>query len=113
MARNDDSTRTAELRKGTTDLFILTLAASEPVYGQGLLDDERTGAFMRAGSVYPALGRLEKSGDLASEWIEPDGGRKRRMYVITDQGRHTLGVLTTEWDQLDSSLRPMWAANSA
>lgn len=53
--------------------------------------------------IYPALKRLEKAG-LAVGRDDPNGGRSRRLYELTEAGHHALrewllapGELTVEW----------------
>jgi DNA-binding PadR family transcriptional regulator len=41
------------------------------------------------GQIYPELKRLEESGWIAGEHV-PNGGRARRVYRITDEGRQAL-----------------------
>ena len=44
------------------------------------------------GTLYKALGRLEKTGYLASRWEDPDdvdlGRPRRRLYHVTAEGEH-------------------------
>jgi PadR family transcriptional regulator PadR len=44
-----------------------------------------------AGGLYRLLHGLERDGSLRSSWTEnPEGGPARRVYELTDSGRHTL-----------------------
>ena len=44
-------------------------------------------AGIRAGTVYPVLARLERSGWLQSRWeADPGGGERRRLYRLTGVG---------------------------
>jgi len=47
-------------------------------------------AKIKSGSIYYALSKLEKSGDIALVREETTGSRVRRIYEITEQGRHEL-----------------------
>ena len=42
------------------------------------------------GMLYPLLHRLSRLGYVTTEWRTPDEGRRRRYYVITDDGRAAL-----------------------
>ena len=49
------------------------------------------------GTLYKALGRLERAGLLASEWEDPDiaaeeGRPRRRLYHVTDLGEKALAA---------------------
>src|SRR5882672_11082648 len=51
------------------------------------------------GTLYKALGRLERAGLLASEWEDPDtaaeeGRPRRRLYHVTDLGEK---AVATSW----------------
>jgi DNA-binding PadR family transcriptional regulator len=53
------------------------------------------------GTLYKALGRLERAGLLASEWEDPDiaaeGGRpRRRLYHVTDLGEKAMAASRAE-----------------
>jgi PadR family transcriptional regulator PadR len=88
--------------KGHLDLLLLQVLDDEPAHGYQVvcgLRDRSDGAFSLAeGTVYPALHRLERQGLLASEWDE-HGGRRRRVYRLTPQGRGSLQARRTEWTQ--------------
>jgi DNA-binding PadR family transcriptional regulator len=87
--------------RGHLDLLILaTLGKTGPTHGYGLiaaLRDGSDGAFdLPEGTVYPALHRLEKSGDVTSAWTV-DSGRKRRVYELTAAGEASLAAKRIEW----------------
>ena len=46
--------------------------------------------------MYPALHRLEQDRLVTSEWAEV-GGRRRRVYRLTDKGRSALHERRREW----------------
>jgi PadR family transcriptional regulator, regulatory protein PadR len=89
---------TAWLR-GFLDVCLLGLLRQGEAYGyelMGRLDDHGIGA-VPGGSLYPALLRLEKRGDVASEWRAGDGGPGRKYYALTAQGRATLQHDVRAW----------------
>jgi DNA-binding PadR family transcriptional regulator len=78
-----------------------------------LRDDEGAKLLTAHGTLYKALGRMEKAGLLASVWEDPDaaaaeGRPRRRLYEITAAGRAALasvprpdgatGRLDTGWN---------------
>jgi DNA-binding PadR family transcriptional regulator len=54
---------------------------------------------LKQGTLYPVLYRLEEAGLLRAEW-EADNGRRgprRRIYHLTDKGRHDLARHREAW----------------
>ena len=80
-------------RSSRTPLVILGLLCTEPMSGYELKGAiERTvGHFWSEsyGQIYPALKRLEEQGLVTSQDAS-QGGRKRKVYTITDGGRERL-----------------------
>lgn len=94
---------TRESLGGQLDLLLLSALSSEPAHGYAVIEEVRRrseGQFdLPESSVYPALHRLEQDRLLASEWAEV-GGRRRRVYRLTDKGRSALGRRRREWQRL-------------
>lgn len=90
-----------QLRKGSTDLLILSILQAEPKYGYQIMQEikqDSNGYFdMTAALLYPALKRLETDGMVTSEWQVATGKRERKYYEITDQGRKTLTKRRGDW----------------
>ena len=55
---------------------------------------------MRAGSLFPALHRLEERGWLSSHWGDSENNRKARYYEMTAAGRKQLRAETDNWDRV-------------
>jgi PadR family transcriptional regulator PadR len=86
-----------ELRRGLLVLAVLSQLGKEQ-YGYALLKrlaDE--GMQMDQGTLYPLLRRLESQGLLQSNWSVETGGRPRRYYVVSAEGRKVLSRLKSEW----------------
>lgn len=72
----------------------------EPHYGYSLRKAlVAAGLPVEEGTLYPLIRRLEAQGLLASEWEEV-GGRERRQYRLTADGRHALASLGSDWADL-------------
>jgi DNA-binding PadR family transcriptional regulator len=89
-----------ELR-GHLDLLLLAvLQRTGPTHGYALiaaLREQSQGAFdLPEGTVYPALHRLERSGEVASRW-STDAPRRRRVYELTSAGQAALRAKHTDW----------------
>jgi DNA-binding PadR family transcriptional regulator len=99
--------------RGHLDLVLLGILSQSPGHGYAVITAlrERSGGFLDLpeGSVYPALHRLEDLGLLASEWA-PVGGRRRRIYSVTEKGAVSLAQERRDWRSLvaavDAALRP-------
>src|SRR6476661_7181897 len=55
---------------------------------------------LKEGSLYPALYRLEASGEVKAEWESEAHGRRgarRRIYCLTAKGRRKLDASRAEW----------------
>ncbi|MDQ6910991.1 MAG: helix-turn-helix transcriptional regulator [Actinomycetota bacterium] len=93
--------------RGHLDLVLLAVLAREPLHGYSLIGalKARTDGVLDLpeGSVYPALHRLEDLGFVASEWRSV-GGRRRREYRITDDGRAALASELREWSRLAGAI---------
>ena len=92
-----------ELRRGSLTVAVLAALRVEQ-YGYTLrktLDDK--GLVVEEGTLYPLLRRLESQGLLTSEWRE-EGGRNKRFYRLSPEGRQMLKQLLAEWKGLNNSL---------
>jgi transcriptional regulator len=90
-----------ELLKGTLDLLILRTLTLRPMHGSAIAERisqvTRNAFQVKAGSLFPALHRLEQQGLLAGEWTETPEGRRVRQYTLTTDGRRRLAVEKNTW----------------
>jgi len=90
-----------ELKKGSTELLILSLLEARPRHGYeiGKLIEVRSGGKLqfRIASLYPMLCRLEDRGLIAGRWVEREGERRRRFYRLTGEGRRMLRRERAMW----------------
>lgn len=64
---------------------------------------EQTGRAVRMNQIHAALQRLEEKGMVVSDMSEPTaerGGRRKRLFMVTDFGRQTLQDIQTVRDSL-------------
>jgi DNA-binding PadR family transcriptional regulator len=77
--------------RGWIQLLTLRVINEEPMHGYQLINEMEgrnlveTGRF-ETGSIYTILNRMEKADLLASEKVEADSGRIRRVYSVTQKG---------------------------
>src|SRR3981081_3376411 len=93
-----------ELLKGTLDLLILRTLELRSMHGSAIADrisQVTQGAFqVKAGSLFPALHRLEEEGWIEGEWRESTEGRRVRSYALTRDGRRQLAVEKKTWARI-------------
>ncbi len=91
----------AELMKGTLDLLILRTLDLGAMHGSAIADriaQITKGAFqVKAGSLFPALHRLEQGGWIRGEWQQSAEARRVRSYTLTVDGRRQLATEKTNW----------------
>jgi transcriptional regulator len=94
----------ADLLRGTLDLLILKTLTLESMHGLGIsrrIEQTTRGVFqVQAGSLFPALKRLEQEGWIEGEWGESENNRRAKYYHLTSAGRRRLGEETDNWDQV-------------
>lgn len=85
---------TQAFAKGINELLILSALREEPKHGYQIaleLEERSAGMFnLQHGTLYPILHRLERDGLIAGEWSAGEG-RRRKVYLLTRQGRARLG----------------------
>jgi transcriptional regulator len=90
-----------ELKKGSTELLILSLLEYRDRHGyelSALIEQRSEGALsFRVASFYPLLYRLEKRGWIRGRWVEKAGQRRRRYYHLTQPGREVLASQKRGW----------------
>jgi transcriptional regulator len=91
--------------QGTLDLLVLrTLAGGGTLHGYAISDRvmqvSRDVLRIEAGSLYPALHRMEEAGWVRSEWKVSDNNRRARFYTITAKGRRRLSDEEEHWARL-------------
>jgi len=96
--------RKADLLRGTLDLLILKTLTLEPMHGLGIsrrIEQITQGLFqVQAGSLFPALKRLEQEGYVEGEWGESENNRRAKYYRLTVVGRRRLGEERENWSQV-------------
>jgi DNA-binding PadR family transcriptional regulator len=60
------------------------------------------------GMLYPLLHRLGRLGYVTTQWRTVPGGRRRRYYAITDDGRAALAEQQRQWRAVTRALGGAW-----
>src|ERR671910_119376 len=94
--------RPSSLVQGTLDMLILRTLTLEPMHGYGIglrLEQISKGVFqVNAGSLFPALRRLERDGLIKGEWGVTENNRRAKYYTLTTPGRAKLKRETRDWE---------------
>jgi len=97
-----------ELLQGTLDLLILKALALEELHGMGIarrISQITNGTFeVKAGSLFPALYRMEQAGWLLSSWGESETKRKSKFYRLTNAGKKQLKTESERWERISLAM---------
>jgi PadR family transcriptional regulator, regulatory protein PadR len=106
-----------ELKKGSTELLILSLIENRKRHGYEIskLIEERSGGRLtfNVASFYPLLYRMEKRGLIEGRWVEKTGQRRRRYYRLTAEGRKALRAQRSTWSEFVSVINRVTGAENA
>ncbi len=93
----------AELKKGSTEMLILSLLEARPRHGYeiGKLIEQRSGGKLTFAlpTLYPTLLRLENRGWIKGRWVEKPGERARCFYRLMPEGRRVLAQQRETWKE--------------
>jgi PadR family transcriptional regulator, regulatory protein PadR len=103
--------KTAELLQGALELLILRLLRSQSLNGWDIMrrlqlmsGDVLT---VTAGSLYPALHRLEARGLVSASWQLSENNRRARVYRITAAGRRQLEAEREAWSRFSGAVNAL------
>ena len=100
--------RSTELLKGTLDLLIMRTLNLRPMHGSAIADriaQVTNGIFqVKAGSLFPALHRMEQEGWIRGNWVESAEGRRTRSYTLTPSGRRQLAAEKENWTRIAQAM---------
>ena len=97
-----------DLVQGTLHMLILKTLQLEPMHGYGIgvrLEQISRGVFqVNAGSLFPAIRRLERDGLIAGDWQTTENNRQAKYYTLTASGRARLKQEAREWEAQTSAI---------
>jgi len=97
----------ADALRGHLDALLLAVLDDGPRHGYAVIEalQVRSGGALTlpTGTVYPALRRLERAGYVESDWSTV-GGRERRTYRLTPEGRKTLAAERSTWQEFTTTI---------
>lgn len=100
--------RRSELMKGTLSLMVLKTLELGPRHGLSIaerIEQITRGTFsVKAGSLFPALHRLEQEGYVVGMWESLSNGRRVKSYRLTAAGRKQLTAEKRQWTRIVSAI---------
>jgi len=100
-ADKQSSDKQSSVVQGTLHMLILKTLALEPMHGYGIgvrLEQISKGVFqVNAGSLFPALRRLERDRLITGQWRVTENNRRAKYYTLTTLGRTRLKNETRDW----------------
>ena len=97
-----------ELLRGTLDAMILRTLDRGPSHGYAIARAieraSRGDLLIEEGSLYPALHRLLKRGDVSAEWRITETGRRARYYALSAQGITHLADELRLWAKVSAAV---------
>ena len=97
-----------DLLQGTLDMMVLRTLLAGPANGYEIANAiERFSEDVLKvdhGSLYPALHRLEKNGQLAGKWEISSTNRRARYYRLTAAGKKRLVSERSKWEQMAAAI---------
>jgi len=98
----------SDLLQGTLDLLILKALTLQELHGMGIsrrIAQITGGTFdVKAGSLFPALHRLEQAGWLTSSWGQSETNRRAKFYALTKAGKRQLQTESERWERISLAM---------
>ena len=95
------------LVSGSMGMLILRLLSEKDMYGYEMIDTLKKRSEnvfeLKAGTLYPLLHGMEEKGLLTS-YEQEYGGKMRKYYSITKEGRTLLKAKQAEWKEYQSTV---------
>src|SRR5580698_4555190 len=105
----------SDLLQGTLDILILKALALHELHGMGIsrrISQVTNGTFeVEAGSLFPALHRMEQAGWLTSTWGESETNRRAKFYSLTRAGKKQLQSETERWERISLAMAAALGTN--
>lgn len=117
MAKRVPALTRIELLQGTLDLIVLQSLRWGPQHGYGLVQwiraNSRGVLEVDAGSLYPALHRLERQRLIKAVWELSENRQRVRVYRLTPAGRARLVEERARWERLTAAMSDLFAPPTA
>ena len=88
-----------QLKRGLLDVCVLAAIKNQDSYGYQIIKDMKPYLELSESTLYTILKRLETAGLLTVRTAE-HGGRLRKYYHITGQGRKRIEEFRDDWEEI-------------
>ena len=88
-----------QLKRGLLDVCVLAAIKSEDSYGYKIIKDMKPYIELSESTLYTILKRLEMANMLTVRTVE-HGGRLRKYYHITAEGKKRIADFKSEWKEM-------------
>ena len=88
-----------QLKRGLLDVCVLAAIKSEDSYGYKIIKDMKPYVELSESTLYTILKRLETANMLTVRTAE-HGGRLRKYYRITEEGRKRIRDFQDDWQEI-------------
>jgi PadR family transcriptional regulator PadR len=106
MPRKQDTK--LDLLQGTLDMMVMRTLLAGPANGYEIAKaiEQLSNDVLAVdhGSLYPALYRLEKNGQVTGKWEISSTKRRARYYRMTAAGRRRLSIEHSKWEQMAAAI---------
>lgn len=103
-----EKTDRLEFLQGTLEMLVLKTLLMGELHGYGIAQSIRQASnqafLIEAGSLYPALQRLELQGHVKAQWKNSETGRRARFYKLTPAGRQKLSASVSRWEDFVAAI---------
>ena len=93
-----------QLKRGLLDVCVLAAIKNKESYGYKIIKDMKPYMELSESTLYTILKRLETANMLTVRTAEY-GGRLRKYYCITQEGRRRIAEFKVEWNEIMSIYR--------
>ena len=103
------SKRKEDYLQGSLDMLVLQTLSLAPKHGYGIATHIKRASNevlrVEAGSLYPALYRMEHAGLIKSEWGTTTKNRRAKFYKLTKKGERHLAKEEKKWNGVVDAIR--------
>lgn len=104
------------LIQGSMDMLILRLLEEKNMYGYEMIDTLRGRSNqvfeLKAGTLYPLLHSLESKGFVSSYEEAAPGGKSRRYYSLTREGKKYAAQKKAQWQEYQAAVANVLARDT-